>query len=57
MLIAPEEIQEQIQTSSQLGLFQENTRDVLEMVLKADVDNLSPIEALNMLARMKKRYE
>ncbi|MDT8366699.1 MAG: DNA mismatch repair protein MutS [bacterium] len=54
VLVAPEEIREQIPTTSQLGLFQENTRDVLEMVLKADVDNLSPIEALNLLARMKK---
>ena len=57
VLIAAEQTQEEIQTSAQLGLFQESTRDVLEMVLKADVDNLSPIEALNLLARMKKRYE
>jgi DNA mismatch repair protein MutS len=54
ILIAPEKIQEDKQTIAQLGLFQENTREVLEMVRNADIDNLSPIEALNLLARMKK---
>jgi DNA mismatch repair protein MutS len=54
ILIAPEKIQEDKQTIAQLGLFQESTREVLEMVRNADIDNLSPIEALNLLARMKK---
>jgi DNA mismatch repair protein MutS len=57
VLIAPDQIQEDKNTTAQLGLFQENTLDVLEMMLSADIDNLSPIEALNLLARMKKRYE
>ncbi len=54
VLIAPEEIKEEKHTNAQLGLFQESTRDVLEMMRGADIDNLSPIEALNLLARMKK---
>jgi DNA mismatch repair protein MutS len=57
VLIAPDQIQEDKNTTAQLGLFQENTLDVLEMMLSADINNLSPIEALNLLARMKKRYE
>jgi len=57
VLVAPDQIQEDKHTIAQLGLFQENTRDVLEMMREADIDNLSPIEALNLLARMKKRYE
>ena len=54
VLVAPDQIQEDKHTTAQLGLFQENTRDVLEMMREADIDNLSPIEALNLLARMKK---
>ncbi len=54
VLIAPDQIEEDKHTTAQLGLFQENTRDVLEMLQNADIDNLSPIEALNLLARMKK---
>jgi DNA mismatch repair protein MutS len=54
VLIAPDQVQEDKHTAAQLVLFQQNTRDVLEMVLSADIDNLSPIEALNLLARMKK---
>ena len=57
VLVAPDQIQEDKHITAQLGLFQENTRDVLEMMREADIDNLSPIEALNLLARMKKRYE
>ena len=40
--------------AQQLGLFQKNTRDVLDMMRNVDIDNLSPIEALNLLAKMKK---
>ena len=54
VLVAPDQIQEDKHTIAQLGLFQENTRDVLEMMREVDIDNLSPIEALNLLARMKK---
>jgi len=54
VLVALDQIQEDKHTTAQLGLFQENTRDVLEMIREADIDNLSPIEALNLLARMKK---
>ena len=54
VLVALDQIQEDKHTTAQLGLFQENTRDVLEMMREADIDNLSPIEALNLLARMKK---
>ena len=54
VLIAPGKLEEEKDTTAQLGLFQDNARDVLEMVFKADIDNLSPMEALNLLARMKK---
>ena len=55
--LAPGKNQEDKYIDTQMGLFQENTRDVLEMMRNADIDNLSPIEALNLLARMKKKYE
>jgi DNA mismatch repair protein MutS len=57
VLIAADEMNEDKLGSSQLGLFKDNTRDVLEMMREADINNMSPIEALNLLARMKKRYE
>ncbi len=57
VLIAPEEMPEGETSVAQLGLFQENTRDVLDMMREADIDTISPLEALNLLARMKKRYE
>jgi DNA mismatch repair protein MutS len=54
VLVAPEVVPEDAHNTAQLGLFKGSTRDVLEMVQNADLDNLSPIEALNLLARMKK---
>lgn len=57
VLIAHDELPEEAQKTAQLGLFQEHTRDVLEMMRSADIDNLSPIDALNLLARMKKKYK
>jgi len=54
VLVAPEQIHEESPSTAQLGLFQKNTRDVMDLMLNADIDNLSPIEALNLLAKMKK---
>jgi DNA mismatch repair protein MutS len=42
---------------TQMGLFSDGARDILEMLGEADIDGMSPLDALNLLARMKKRYE
>jgi DNA mismatch repair protein MutS len=39
---------------SQMGLFTDGAKDILEMLGEADIDSLSPLEALNLLAKMKK---
>jgi DNA mismatch repair protein MutS len=57
VLVAAEEEYEDKDGSDQLGLFQSRAQDVLEMMREVDLDTMSPIEALNLLARMKKRYE
>jgi len=54
VIAAHEDMPREEEGTAQLALFTENTRDVLEMMRNADLDNLSPIEALNLLARMKK---
>ena len=41
----------------QMGLFSDGAQDILEMLGEADIDSLSPLDALNLLAKMKKRYE
>ncbi|MDF1535781.1 MAG: DNA mismatch repair protein MutS [bacterium] len=41
-------------SESQMGLFNDGTRNILDMLGDADIDALSPLEALNLLARMKK---
>ena len=54
VLVAPEEIAEEKHTTPQMNLFKQNARDLVEMIRNADLDTMSPIEALNLLARMKK---
>lgn len=57
VLAVHEDTIEEGSSVSQLGLFQEHTRDVLDMIRSADLDQMPPIEALNLLARIKKKYE
>lgn len=54
VLVAHEETAGAEPAVSQLGLFRENVNDVIQLMRNADLDNMSPIEALNLLARIKK---
>lgn len=53
VLAAHDDITKEESSADQLGLFQPDRQDILEMLRDADIDNLSPIEALNLLAKIK----
>jgi DNA mismatch repair protein MutS len=45
------------EVTPQLGLFADEGQEILRAVREADLDEMTPIEALNLLARLKRRYE
>jgi DNA mismatch repair protein MutS len=47
----------QEETSPQLGLFDDEGREILRVLKEVDLDEMTPIEAMNLLSRLKKRFD